>query len=654
MTVRRFVLGLLSLGLFVLVAVPSPLRAQSVELLYDKGGLFSGEKYVSIDHADAEGGAPPDTAAVRAADRVYFAFRTKGDWAFEEEDRDPLRRIDLIQDTVALAPETVRFVGGEDPQTALVGMKKTKVDWLQPVAFRHEVDTSRGLALKEVYAPGYAPLRQAYDEGRRRLDADTPLRAVEVLRPFYKEVEPAFTLVDKAQALLDTAATESLIQAQSRFRPLRKELVSEPDVDGLARLDSFRVQLDSIQAILTPYLKARPSAGQDVKTRLETLRRSADQLYANARSTYRQKTLLIFMRGTYESSKLRLYLDVLTQMLIDRASAFTTAGLQVDSLRLSLLETPRFAESRRQLQEQGWAAEFREVVALLNENIRERREVFGDEIMESLRLRRPAAPQPYYEIAAAMNALLADDRIQFSRSWNRALEKVADVAVLEEMQRWRLASRLPPEAMPDRARRLAKEARAFWRRGELGDAEDRLALAARLADGYAPLYDELGQVQLARGDTSGARSNYARARERAASYAPPEVRRLRLLLAQEKYKQALTRADSLLQEQSYWLFYFPKARALVGLERYNEALPVLRGRCEPLNDESYALYAVLAKIYAEMGTWEGARWAVKEAKALSPRRPSFEELVADVRAKAKKEGVTLEETEGDSTRAGER
>lgn len=284
----------------------------------------------------------------------------------------------------------------------------------------------------------------------------------------------------------------------------------------------------------------------------------------------------------------------------------------------------------------------------MNENIHERQQVFGSEIMESLRLRRPAAPQPYYEIAAAMNALLAGDRMRFSDAWGRALEKVTDLSLLNDLQRWRLASRLAPDAMPNRAQVLIEEARGFWRDGELGAAEDRFQLATRLVDGHAPLVYDLGRVKQARGDTSAAREDFVQAREMAPSYAPPEVRVLRTQLDRGTYEQALARSDSLLQRQSYWLFYMPKARALVGLERYDDVVPVLRGRCEPLNDKNYALYAVLAEVYAEMGSWEGARWAVQQARALSPQREGFKQRIAAVRARAEEEGKSLTEVDADS------
>lgn len=649
MTFRRYSLGLLLVGVLAGFVAPSLLRAQSVEFLYDKGGVFGSDKYVTVAHSGEDGTIPPDTSAVWAADRVYFAFQAKGDWRFEGDDRETLRTIEVVQEGRTLPVETVSLIGGEGAETAVVGIRKSPIDWLSTVTVRHEADTSRALRLKEQYAPGYEPLQQAYRNGRRFLDQGAPLEAVKALPAFYGDVEPAFALVGRARALLDTASTQALDRTRSAFRTLRKELIAEADADGLARLDSFRAQLDSVREILTPYTDARPEQRADVKQRLDNLDRSADQLYTNARESYRRETLRIFMRETYENPKLRLYLDVLARMLIDVDAEFARTSPTVDSLRLSLLDAPDYADVRRRLESKGWAGEFREIVVLVNENIHERGEVFGDEIMESLRLRRPAAPQPYYEIAAAMNAILDGNRMRFAEAWDRALEKMTDLTLLEGVQRWRIASRLGSEALPSRARSLAQEARAAWREGNLGAAQDRFQLAVGVTDRYAPLYYDLGQVKLAQGDTSAARAQYQTARALESSYAPPEVMNLRILLKQERYDQALARSDSLLQQQPYWLFYMPKARALMGLERYDKARQVLRGRCEPLNDESYALYALMAEAYARMGTWDGVKWAMKEARALSPRRAVFARRMSAVRTQAREEGVSLVSTEGDST-----
>jgi len=613
--------------------------------------MFGGPKYVTVAHSDAEGTVPPDTAVVRTASQLYFAVRPKGDWAFESEDRQRLRQITLAHaDTSAtLSPRTVALVKGQDEsRTAVLGVPKSRVDWLRPIRFRHKVDTSEGLPLKEYYAPGHKPLRQAYEEGRRLLREEKPLRAIQTLRPFYDE-QPPFSIVDKARAVFDTASTRVLDQTRSTFRALRGELVSTPSAEGLARLDSFRVRIDSIRSVLAPYSEAQVTT--NVQSRLDNLTSSADQLYSDARGTYRRETLWIFLRGKYDNPRLRLYLHALTQMLVDVETALDVAEMRVDSLRPSLLATPRFAEERRQLRAEGWEDEFREIIDLVNENIRERNEVFGKEIMESLRLRRPAAPQPYYEIAAAMNAILAGDRTRFAEAWGRALEKMTSLELLNDLQQWRLASQLSPDAVPPRARKLTREAHSFWRTGDLSATEGAFQLAARLAQGYAPLHYELGRVKQARGYTLAARKNFRKARDRAPSYTPPAVSELRILLNQKKYQQALARSDSLLQQEAYWLVYMPKARALVGMGRYEEAQDVLRRRCEPLNDTSYALYTLFAETYAGLGAWKYVRWAVQQTDSLTPRRSIFVRRMSDVRTAAKEEGISLRTT-NDSTSGG--
>ncbi len=616
--------------------------------------MFGDARRVTIGHADEKGTVPPDTSVVRASDRVYFAVRPAGDWTFDPDDKQTLQNITPVQDTSALVPETLTLVRGEEgARAAVMSMPKSRIDWFAPVTFRHTIDTTNGLSLSEQYAPAYPFLRRAYQEGQRHLDVGRPLRAIRALSPFHGPATPSFSFVDEAKALLDTASTQILDEARSRFRTLRRDLVSEPDAAGLARLDSFRVRLDSIRPALVSYAEARAETDLPVQNRIETLVHSADQLYSDVRSTYRRETLRIFLRGTYDNPKLRLYLAALTQLLVTPDSAFAVSTPQVDPLQPAGLDSPRHAELQRRLRSEGWAAGFREVVRLVNENIRERNEVFGAEIMKSLRLRRPAAPQPYFEVIAAMNARLAEDQTRFADAWGRALEKMTDVSLLNDLQRWRLASRVAPGTVPERALSLAEEARSHRRAGRLGAANARLQLAARLAEPYAPLYYELGELKQAQGDTLRAREDFRRARALASAYAPPEVKMLRQLLAQQKYERALTRADSLLQEQSYWLLYLPKARALLGMNRHAEARRVLRGRCEPLNDESHALYALLAEAYAGMDVWEGVRWAVQQAEALRPRRSAFVERVSAVRATATERGLSLTKAAGDSISAEE-
>ncbi len=152
-----------------------------------------------------------------------------------------------------------------------------------------------------------------------------------------------------------------------------------------------------------------------------------------------------------------------------------TCSTGFDRLRPSLLRRPRHSELQKRLDAEGWDSESREVLQLMNENIHEDQEVFGEEIMESLR-RSPSV---------LLRDCRGHERGAHKRSGavlgrvGRALEKVTDLALLNDMQQWRLASELPPEDVSERAVRLAKEARSHRGAGELGAARDRPATPRR-------------------------------------------------------------------------------------------------------------------------------------------------------------------------------
>lgn len=635
--------------------VQAPDSIRTVRLLYENGGVLSGDKHVQVYHSGPEGAAP-DTGSVRSAERAYFAFRPVGDWDVSPKARGRIQHAALLQDSGAILPKTVALKrNGEDATLVVAAYPTSQVDWTASARFATDLDTSGALKLREKYAAAYPRYWQAYRRGRQFLDEGKFLHAARALTPFAGPVEPAFSFVSEARSSLWEAATRAVDKQRAAYRTLRDTLVRAPSAEGLARLDSLQARLDTVRSVLAPSFNATQEKGGrlDAQDRLATLSEDAGRLYDDVRAFHRRETLRLFMRGTYENPKLRLYLEVLTSLLVAPKPALKAEGRQVDRLNADALRAQRHARVREHLRSEGWWEELHEVLSLVNENIEVRGEVFGTESMKSLRLRRPAAPQPYYEILTAMNAVIAENDTRFEEAWERALEKTTDLSLLNELQRWRIASKTDPTTVPDRARSLAEEARALEENGKLGGAEARLQLAVSLAGGYAPYSYRLGRVRLAQADTAGAREAFDRAQAQAQAYAPPAVSELRLLLTEGRYEAALSRADARVQTQGLWLVYVPKARALMGLGRYDEARRVLRARSELLNDETFALYALLSEVYAELGVWKGVQWALHRAEALDPERPAFNVHVRRARRQAREADVSLETAVADTMGAEE-
>jgi tetratricopeptide (TPR) repeat protein len=656
---RRLLAGTGVLVVLLAVLGPRLLPAQvpQTRLLYEEGGVFGDPKTVTVRLTGPNGQVPPDTGATQSDDRVHFLYRPVGEWTFSDDATEALRKIALQQNGTWALPEevTLRKEGGGIP-AARVAYPRSKIDWLAPVAFAHEVDTSATTALPDVYAADYPTLRRPYDRGRRLIDAGQPLRALDTLAVFYGTVSPAFEFVATAKATLDTAAVAAVARRADTFQTLRTEVVSTPNAETLGRLEAFQAHLDTLRAALANYLDARPEAGAFVQERLDNLDESAAALYENAYGTYRQKTVRVFFREPYTRARPSLFVEVLARLALHPRPALGASGIGLDSLATDRITEPRYDDARQTLRQKRWWQDFQDVMTVVDNNLRRHDRLFGEKVLQSLKLNRTAATQPYYEILAALNAAGAGDQAAFRENWERALATTTNLGLLNAMQAWALTRRTPPEQVPASVGPLMTEAERLQSRRRSTEARRRLEKAARQTDDYAPLLYDLGRLAYEEGDTTVARTYFKRAQSVVPRYTVPKVAHLRLLLDQDDYDAALRRADSTLQQAPYWLVYFPKARALGGLDRTDEAVNVVRQRCEQLNDQSAALYVLMAELYTQQKAWKGAAWAVKQAEDREPRRVDFIPRLQTVRDTVREtEAVSLKEVSDDpagSTQSG--
>jgi tetratricopeptide (TPR) repeat protein len=630
------------LTLALVVVGPIPLQAQDVELLYREKKFLRGERVVQIRHSDAQGRSPADTSAFRTSERIYFTLDPVGDWTWSPDDTGDALRITLLQNTTELSVVDIRvYTTGVPEPRMILAYPKEEVDLTEPVVFAHAPGRSAPLSIHERYVPGYNRMKARLATARNTLDA-APLEAAATLAPFEAEgAGPSFSFAPEARALLDTAVTRVLDRQARTFTQLQDSLGSL-STQVLDQIDAYRSELDSVHRRLSFYLDGRTPSQRAAADEMAYLRSSAATMQASAVRAHRKQRLRIFMRGTYGDDQLRTSLDVLVRLLLDPQPAYAHRQPRLAPLRLEALDAPRFRAVREEMQALGWWEDLRETTRIVNASIRDDSLVFGEEVMLNLKLKRPAAPQPYYEIIAAMNRLGQGDRETFERHVRRALAKATDLSLINDLQVWQRASALSPARLDARTRSLLREGRAHWRAGRLAAAKEAYQLASRLTGSYAPIPYALGQISVELGDPLVAQTYFDQARALTPTYLPPEIRTIDLLLEREAYAQALARADSALARQAAWTLYFAKARALAGLERHDEARQVLRGRCEPLNDESVSLYLLLGDTYRKLDEWAGARWAYQQAGALEPENEAFVTRMRELQHRAQQAGISLD------------
>lgn len=606
--------------LVLALSAPSPLLGQttSVQLLFDDGGFLRDRRTVTVTLTDDRGAVPPDTAAVQQADRIHFLYRPAGDWTLKDDALATLRKIAVQQNQLRIRPVETSLLQQNGVVTAArATYPRDQIDWHQPFTFTHKVGTSAPLSLPEVYSMGYATLRRPYDQGRRLLKQGRFRQALDTLSVFFGKDPSSYAFVSDAKKTLDKAAQAIMDQETKMFEQIREDVITSPSPQSLKRIPAFRTHLDTVRTLLAPYMKARPEAGASVQEQIARLDTSAATLYDNAYETYRQQTIRVFLEDPFRRAKPALFIEGLVQLLLAPDSPVAVSG----RLPTTLPDGPHYDDVRQALRKHEWTSDFQAVLSVVNTNLQQHNRLFGETVFKSLQVAQTSASQPYYEILAALNAKAGGNDSQFEEHWTRALTTCTDFDLFRTLQHWRVAARTAPSsdsvaAHVEAAHRLLSDDRPEA-------AQRQLDQGRQHASDYPPFLYEQGRLHEARGDTAAAQEHFDRARSADPTYVVPEVATLRLLLARNQSEEALSRADTALQSAPYWLVYFAKARALKQLERYDEAIDVLRGECEQRNDKSYALYVLLAEIYAERGAWKGAAWAVQKADAYEPLRTDF-------------------------------
>lgn len=616
-------------------------------LLVRESGTFRSARSITIAHTDGKGQAPPDTARVRAADQIHFRYVPAEDWDLERDDVTGIRLQQKGDSSTILTPSIVCV----DPSEARVAIPKDTLDLTASIVFKSAVGISEPLSINEIYRAAYPRFRAAYDTAQTKQADGASLAVVRALQPFVAQdaVAQTFSFYPAARKLLDQAARAALDRESETLRRLRGHIQS-PSREDLAAVDRFRARLDSVQGVLAPYLADSTAQRASARDQMNLLRDAAASMRENARASYRKETLRIFLRGNYENDQFTQSLALLVRLLTDPVTTTHDRTLDVDTLVLSRLEAPRYDSLRTELASYGALGDVQEVARLVNRNIQSHGYVFGEAVMQNLRLQRPGAPEPYYEILSALNAVGAGDQAALQSHLQRALAKCTDLTFLNALQQWRMAEHPSQQTVTDTVRTLLATAHVHARDGKLDAAKQHLLTASRRAGGYPPLAYARGDVARQQGNTDAALVHFEHAVELAPSYVVPRISAVRALIEAGRYERAVARADSVLNEYPYWTLYYQKARALMGLEQYEEARAVLRGRCEPLNNESIPLYLMLGEVYRAQEQWEGAHWAYENAEDLRPNDPRVATQLDAFRNELQAVGLTLDDvapSEGD-------
>ncbi len=458
----------------------------------------------------------------------------------------------------------------------------------------------------QVHPPirGGAPtlLETAYEEAQAIADTE-PLHAALLLHPFWGDMQSSTSaLHERAQTLLHTAVQDGL-DAERKAVQSHTDALHAPSVEALNEAQRQRQHLASLAHELETYWEATP----DAKNRFTQLQNDLDDAYHRAVETYEEDVLEPMLYDSYGNAQLVQSLALLSRMLLDASIDGDTTPPTLEANRVN---DACYEAWRAELQDMNALDAFYGLLHVVNANIEVHQIVFDEHLMRHLRFQRPGAPEPYYEILAAVQAERAGEQIEHI---DRAMEKAPHVPLLNQLHRWRATLQNAYDTPPMHAQQLMTQAQRMYHADALSEAQDLLAGATRVAPTYAPAHYQHGQVAYANHDMEAAYDHLQKTIDHHPNHEPAQLRLVDVLLDKDKPEAALRRAEALLEKQSLWLACHRTAQALHATGAYTDGISLIRGRCEPLNRHWAPLYVTLGHLYAATEDWHAARQAYQEA-----------------------------------------
>lgn len=633
--IQKMLLGGLWAALLGMSLVATVQAQDDPTLIVREDGFMRSQQTIAIAHSDEDATTPPNVETFDPAGPLFFRYVPSGDWTLEDRE-DELSAIRVKQGEATVSAESVAFI---DENTAVATFPRAELALHEPFVFANSIESSEELYIDERYYPMYDSLRASRTAA---LDPDASrLEAIDTLTPFLdaSKATASMALYDSTMQTLDSLVTDVVDTRTDSLETLR-EAMNPSTAEALDRVSAFRTRLDTTTAVLDPYLSAHEQSEEDV----DMLLQAATSLEEGGYESFRRSTMQMLSRNNYDDYQMRQTLALLSRLLAD-PGAPAYEGLQPDSLHLSRTHASALQPYRDELESYGWMGDFENILRVVNTNLEEHDVVFQEEVMRNLRLQRPGAPEPYYEIAQTFNAAGTGSLDTVDEALEEALAKVTDPSLLDNLQRWRMQRDTDRPPIDERTETTIAEGLAQFEAGDLEAARQTMVRASRLAGGspLVPYYQ--GQIAQAQGDTDSALLYFERARERDSSYVPPMLKAIEARIEKGEFDRAVRQADSVLTTQPYWLVYYRKAEALLGAERYDDAQSVIQSRCEPLNDETPGLYLLLGDVFMGKEQWDGARWAYEQAGSINPETPDFSARMDSLRTELNERGIAFDEVE---------
>lgn len=559
-------------------------------------------------------------------DHIYFTITVN-----PNSQRDHFRTNDIEEDLILIelyqegkkvhpsaALKPINDVDGRFTHV-LMTFPKDKIKLYKPFIFKNELDTTDPIELDEKFYKYYFHYHELYSKGKSFYEEKLFTQAFDTAFPIAengtsKEEMQHYSFFKQAsETLFESIINEYADSLFSVYNQISEEFLSTVELSALHQCDSVRDLLKAGFETFSPYFDLDYPKSKSLKSNYQQIFAKIEKIESDNYEYFKINKLSFFEKGNYEEFKFRFFIDAIARLL-----TYTEGFQKIDSLnRINIGYLDNMPLIKNTLIRTDWKEDFEIIINLINEDIATEQKVFNTSIMANLESQKNHQHQPYFEIFTAFNAKHTDPSL-FNYYLNEVLKYCSYEEMIKHIEIWSLCYRFTVQNISQEIFNRINNGIQLISQRNWPEAAEAFSIISMQASFLAPPWYYAAVIDYEQNDDFSAESKFNLALDRYPEYISPRIYLFDWLHQREMYEELYEEVNKSLGLIDIWLFHYWKAKTLVALGNYPEAIERITNHCHQLNPFDVQSWFLLGDAYFFSDEKNKARQAYQRTQQINP------------------------------------
>ncbi len=604
--------------LFLLLIVISTLSANTSKLYLKK--KLSVTPYLSY----ANGKKWSQNVELNKDTNIFISFIPNGKWKFKEKHRKKYFENILLQQRHSTITPVRLSSNKYDNQISsfIIEINIDDIALHEPITLSLGEHQSCNFTISEHNWPGYAELMNHKTTGFSKFYSKQYLHSMEEFNYLFQP-DPknhCLSFYDDVIRIYGKCINLFLSSNKHNVNIIEMDSMQRVNEELLIKIASFSDSLQALTNISETYLSIINSSEADKITKnIEQQISNISRIQSVIEKKYNIKQMIFFVNNDYTIYQFHLYMDILAKLLIERKKIDEINKIE----RIDIQLIDNIPSAKEELITLNWFDDFCNKVEVLNKNIKDNECIFLEDLLLHFDSLKKSEPEPYSQIFRAFNILAKGNIKEFIDNINIAMEKSTDIDNIFSMEMWTISYKASTENIPMEILSQINIGLDYLKQNNLVAAEYEFDLVRRKTNTFAPANYYYGLMKHNFQEPIPANIFFEKALLEYPGYISPRIYRLDNCIDNRDFTTAINEVDIALSINTYWIYYYYKAKILYHMNKYEEAKEICINYCMELNEKSFDLMILMGDIYYKTSDLVTAKSYYNLGGLIRPEEPIF-------------------------------